>query len=231
MNLIRRLREAPVTVALMFANLLVYAAMVATSGKLVAFDAPTLIRAGASVSGAGIALSHWRWLTAAFIHGGLLHIATNMWALAQIGAISEVALGRGLYAATYVVTGVLGNVLSSGRAAGGVVPSVSVGASGAIMGLFGMAAIYAWRRGARGAAKVLVTNILFVVVMGLVLSARGVTLFDNAAHIGGALAGAGVGLARAQRPGPMPRWVNALLIAISFAICAVAFAVVLTTDR
>jgi len=205
--------------------------MAVTSGEVAAFDAPTLIRAGASVSGHGIALSHWRWLTAAFIHGGLLHIATNMWALAQIGALSEVALGRGLYAATYVVTGVLGNVLSSARAASGAVPSVSVGASGAIMGLFGMAALYAWRSGARGAAKILVTNILFVVGMGLALSARGVTLFDNAAHIGGALAGAVVGLVRAQRPGPMPRWVNVALIAISFALSAAAFAVVLAADR
>jgi rhomboid protease GluP len=229
MNLIRRLRDAPVTIGLIAVNLLVYLAMVAVSRRLVSFDSATLIGAGASVSGLGIEASHWRWLTAAFIHVNLLHIFMNLWVLAQIGVISERALGRGLFVATYVVTGTLGNVLSGVHAAGSAIPQISAGASGAIMGLIGMATIFAWRSGQRAVARSLAFNILFVLGVGLSLSARGVGLVDNAAHIGGLVAGALIGLVRVQVRRPAPSWLNATLIGASIALTAAAFAVVLVS--
>ena len=224
-----RLREAPVTCALIAANLLVYVIMFVASGWRWSFDGTTLIAAGASVSGGGADVSHWRWLTAAFIHANLLHIVMNLWVLGQIGVLSERALGRGLYAATYVVTGVIGNVLSTMMAAGRPQMTVAVGASGAIMGLIGMAATFAWRSGQRAAAKALAFNILFVLGVGLSLSARGISLVDNAAHIGGLCAGAAIGLVRVAVRRPTPRWLDATAIALSFALAAVAFAVVLIT--
>jgi rhomboid protease GluP len=228
MNWFRRLREAPVTCVLIAANLLVYAIM-AVASRQASFDGRTLIEAGASVSGGGAVASHWRWLTAAFIHANLLHIGMNLWVLGQIGVLSERALGRGLYAATYVFTGVVGNVLSTALAAGHDQSTVSVGASGAIMGLIGMAAVFAWRTGQRGAAKALAFNILFVLGVGLSLSARGVSLVDNAAHIGGLCAGAAIGLVRAAVRRPTPRWLDVTALALSFALTAAAFAVVLIT--
>jgi len=224
-----RLREAPVTCALIAANLLVYVIMFVASGWRWSFDGTTLIAAGASVSGGGADLSHWRWLTAAFIHANLLHIVMNLWVLGQIGVLSERALGRGLYATTYVVTGVIGNVLSTVLSAGRPQMTVAVGASGAIMGLIGMAATFAWRSGQRAAAKALAFNILFVLGVGLSLSARGISLVDNAAHIGGLCAGAAIGLVRVAVRRPTPRWLDATAIALSFALTAVAFAVVLFT--
>jgi rhomboid protease GluP len=224
-----RLREAPVTCALIAANLLVYAVMAVTSRQIWSFDGATLIAAGASVSGGGADVSHWRWLTAAFIHANGLHILMNLWVLGQIGVLSERALGRGLYAATYVVTGVIGNVLSTMRSAGNPHMTVAVGASGAIMGLIGMATTFAWRSGQRAAAKALAFNILFVLGVGLSLSARGISLVDNAAHIGGLCAGVAIGLVRAAVRRPTPRWLDATAIALSFALAAVAFAVVLVT--
>jgi rhomboid protease GluP len=151
----------------------------------------------------------------------------NLWVLGQIGVLSERALGRGLYAATYVVTGVIGNVLSTIHAAGRPEMTVAVGASGAIMGLIGMAATFAWRSGQRAAAKALAFNILFVLGVGLSLSARGISLVDNAAHIGGLCAGAVIGLVRVAVRRPTPRWLDATAIVVSFTLAAVAFAVVL----
>jgi rhomboid protease GluP len=225
LNWFRRLRDAPVTSALIAANLVVYAIMVAVSRQVWSFEGDTLIAAGASVSGAGLEVSHWRWLTAAFIHANLLHIAMNLWVLGQIGALSEKALGRGLIAVTYLVTGVIGNILSTLHAAASAAPTVSVGASGAIMGLIGMAAVFAWRTGQRRAAKALAINVLFILGVGLSLSARGISLVDNAAHIGGLVAGAAIGLGRAAFPRPAPRWLDATAIAASFALAAVAFAI------
>ena len=226
MNWFRRLRDAPVTSALIAANVVVYAIMALVSRRIWEFDGDTLTAAGALVSGPGAEGSHWRLLTAAFIHAGLLHIGMNLWVLAQIGVLSEGALGRGLYAATYLVTGVLGNVLSSAHAATLSVQTVSVGASGAIMGLIGMAATFAWRTGQRRAAKVLALNVLFVLGVGLSLSAGGIRLVDNAAHIGGLVAGAAIGLVRASLRRPAPRWLDATLIGGSFALAAIAFAIV-----
>jgi rhomboid protease GluP len=229
MKWLLRLREAPVTSALIAANLLVYAVMAVASRQVSSFDSDTLIAAGASVSGGGADVSHWRWLTAAFIHANLLHIVMNLWVLGQIGVLSERALGRGLYAASYVVTGVIGNVLSTMHAAGRPQMSVSVGASGAIMGLIGMAATFAWRSGQRAAAKALAFNILFVLGVGLSLSARGISLVDNAAHVGGLCAGVAIGLVRVTVRRPAPRWLDVTAIGLSFTLAAVAFAVVLIT--
>jgi rhomboid protease GluP len=227
MKWLLRLREAPVTCALIAANLLVYLIMLVASGWRWSFDGTTLIAAGASISGGGADASHWRWLTAAFIHASLLHIVMNLLVLGQVGVLSEQALGRGLYAATYVLTGVIGNVLSTVRAEGNPQMSVAVGASGAIMGLIGMATTFAWRSGERAVAKALAFDILFVLGVGLSLAARGIDLVDNAAHIGGLCAGAVIGLVRVAVRRPTPRWLDATAIALSFALSAVAFAVVL----
>jgi rhomboid protease GluP len=226
MNLIRRLRDAPVTLGLIAVNVLVYLVMVAVSHRVVSFDGATLTAAGAS--GVGLDVPQWRWLTAAFVHVNLLHIFMNLWVLAQIGVISERALGRGLFAATYVVTGTLGNVLSNVLAANSANPPISAGASGAIMGLIGMATIFAWRSGQRAVARSLAFNILFVLGVGLSLSARGIGLVDNAAHIGGLLAGAVVGLVRVRIQRPAPRWLDVALIGASIALTALAFVVVET---
>src|SRR5215471_17092215 len=108
MSWLRRLPEAPVTAALIVVNLLVFAAMALQGGKLLAFDTRTLIDAGAVVAQPGLEVTRWRWLTAAFIHTGAPHILLNLWVLAQIGVLSEKAIGHGLFAAAYVVTGVSG---------------------------------------------------------------------------------------------------------------------------
>ena len=172
-NWFRRLRDAPVTATLIAINVLVYVVMVAQSHRLLTFDSATLIDAGASLSAPGLEPSRWRWLTAAFVHVGLLHAVMNLYFFGQIGILSERALGRGLIAAGYVVTGVTGNLLSTVLATARGVPTISAGASGAIMGLLGMAAAYAWLSGQRAAARALAFNILFVLGLGVSLSWAG----------------------------------------------------------
>jgi rhomboid protease GluP len=227
MTWLRRLRETPVTLGLIVANLAVFAVMVLASHRLLLFNGRTLIAAGASVAGPGTAASHWRWLTAAFVHTGLPHILLNLWVLGQIGIISEAALGRGLVAAAYVFTGVIGNAASALLADARAQPLISAGASGAIMGLIGMAATYAWLSGQRAAARVLAFNVLFILGIGLSLSVGGVRLVDNAAHVGGLCAGIVLGLVRVRRARPLPRWLDALLIGGSLALTVIAFAIVL----
>jgi rhomboid protease GluP len=225
MNLLRRLPEAPMTLLLIVANLLVFGVMAVTSGHVPigAFGNETLVDAGASIGVPG-----WRWITAAFIHVNALHIFMNMWVLAQIGVLAERAVGRGLFLASYVVTGAAGNVLGTILSLTHVGPRhVSAGASGAIMGLFGIAAVFAWRTGQRPIATLLAKNVLFVLVIGVAVTAGGAIAVDNAAHIGGLVVGAAIGLARARWPLPAPRWATALFVGGSVALTLAAFTAVL----
>lgn len=224
MNLLRRLPEAPVTTALIIANLVVFALMVAASGHFplgAGFGAETLY-----VAGATIGEPSWRWVTAAFIHVNAFHIFMNMWVLAQIGVLSERAIGRGLYLATYVLTGAAGNALGSLVATLRARPQISAGASGSIMGLFGVAAVFAWLTGQRAIASVLAKNVLFVLVIGFALTAGGAIAVDNAAHVGGLVVGALVGAGRFRWPRPASKAFDGALIGASIVIVAVAFAIV-----
>src|SRR5205085_4350282 len=122
--------------------------------------------------------------------------------------------------------GVTGNILSTVLATGRTGTTISAGASGAIMGLIGMAAAFAWLSGQRAAARALALNILFVLGLGISLSMGRVAPIDNAAHIGGLVVGLLAGVIRARRPQPLSRRADVVLIGISLVLTVVAFTVV-----
>jgi membrane associated rhomboid family serine protease len=228
MSLLRRLPEAPVTLALVVANVLVFGLMVAASGHLPlarGFAPLTLYGAGATIGEPS-----WRWVTAAFVHVNVLHIFMNMWVLAQIGVLAERAIGRGLFLAAYVLTGAAGNAFGTLLAFLRHERVASAGASGAIMGLFGVATVFAWLTHQREIARALAKNVLFVLVIGFAVTAGGTIAVDNAAHVGGLLAGAVVGGLRFRWPGPASRRTDALLLGASLLVVAIAFAAVQLTD-
>src|SRR5262245_16368668 len=79
----------------------------------------------------------WRLITAAFLHGGLVHLGLNMLVLWFVGAPVEQAIGRGRFLALYIVSGLAGS-------AGALLldpHAVTVGASGAIFGILGAALV------------------------------------------------------------------------------------------
>ncbi len=85
----------------------------------------------------------WRLLTGGFLHGGILHLGLNMYALWFLGQLLEPALGRVQFALLYVVSllgGSFGVMLLSPDAP-------TVGASGAIFGLLGAALVFGRSRG------------------------------------------------------------------------------------
>ena len=85
----------------------------------------------------------WRIVTAMFVHVGILHLATNMWCLWNLGLLAEPLMGSFGVFAVYVLTGAAGNLLSTltswfkfHRDAGHLSPA-GVGASGAVFGIAG----------------------------------------------------------------------------------------------
>jgi membrane associated rhomboid family serine protease len=102
----------------------------------------------------------YRLLTSAFLHDGLIHIAFNMWFLWVVGNALERGIGRRPYAAIYgasIFAGSFGALVFQPNIA-------SVGASGALFGLFGALLVLANRRGISiwqsGLGATLVLNIL-----------------------------------------------------------------------
>jgi membrane associated rhomboid family serine protease len=102
----------------------------------------TLVAWGASLGTRTTNGEWWRLLTSAFVHTSTLHFLVDVAVLIQLGAILERLLGRLTFAAVYLLAGVFAGLinLSSQPLA------VTVGASGAIFGLYGLLlAVVAWQ--------------------------------------------------------------------------------------
>lgn len=132
----------------------------------------------------------YRLLTAAFLHGGFLHLALNMYALFLFGPPLEAALGRVRFAALYLVSALGGSALSY---AFSNPAQPSLGASGAVFGLLG-AFLVVNRKLGRDTSGVLV---LLAINFAFGFIADGI---DWRAHLGGLIAGVLSGLALAYAP-------------------------------
>jgi len=135
---------------------------------------------------------YWRLLSAAFLHFGIIHLALNMWALWDVGRLSERLFGPVAYLLIYAASAAIGgaaSILVHGDAA------ISAGASGAIFGLCGaLGALMLHNRHVfpPRILKRLAASVGAMVAYSLFL---GFTKdgIDNAAHIGGMLGGALLG--------------------------------------
>jgi rhomboid protease GluP len=149
-----------------------------------------LFRWGASSASAVVRDGEvWRLLTATVLHGGLVHLALNMWALWMAGTQVTRWFGNGQFLLIYWGSALAGAALSLHFSAQ---QSVSVGASGAVFGVLGALLAGVVQHRAR-VPKSVVTQLLTSQGVFVVISlAHGFTRpnIDNAAHIGGLLAGA-----------------------------------------
>ena len=144
----------------------------------------------------------WRLLTATFVHVGLLHIATNMWCLWNLGLLGEPLLGPVGLIVVYLITGIAGNLLSlffNVKNFDGV--SVGAGASGAVFGIAGILIVllsnkklpipaFELNRLRRSVIQFAVLNL----VLGIGANFTSIVRIDNQAHIGGFLSGLALGV-------------------------------------
>lgn len=73
----------------------------------------------------------WRFVTSIFLHGDIMHIAYNLFALILFGSILEKLIGSNKFLLVFLVTGILANIISVNFY------DSSLGASGAIFGVIG----------------------------------------------------------------------------------------------
>jgi rhomboid protease GluP len=127
----------------------------------------------------------WRLITPIFLHGSILHIGFNMYALFAIGPTLERFYGRGRYLALFMLSGFAGNVMSFM-----FTQSPSLGSSTAIFGLIGAEGvlIYQNREIFGSIARRALTQVVVIAVVNLII---GVTIpgIDIWGHIGGLIGG------------------------------------------
>jgi membrane associated rhomboid family serine protease len=136
----------------------------------------------------------WRIVTGGFLHANLLHIGFNMWVLYYLGTMLEPALGRlkfGLLYAVSLLAGALGALLVSPHA-------ITVGASGAVFGLMGAAAVEMRARQIPLMQSGVGTLILINLVISFTLPG-----ISWGGHVGGLIGGglAALALQRVRRSG------------------------------
>lgn len=128
-------------------------------------------------------------MTNTFMHGGLMHILANMYGLLFVGIFLEPLLGKTKYLLIYLTTG----ILASGASIWWYDATVSVGASGAIFGLYGFfLATLLLKVFPPDFGKAFLTSTLVFVGFNLLMGFTGG--IDNAAHIGGLVSGFVIGL-------------------------------------
>jgi rhomboid protease GluP len=165
----------------------------------------------------------WRHATAVFLHIGIIHLAFNMLALAQIGPAIEDVFGRGRMLFLFMFTGIVG--FAACQALDMV--AVSAGASGAIMGLTGAAAGWGQRDGTSVGAAVrnqMLKWAAYTMIFGMLVHA------NNTAHAAGFLSGGILGFlmpARWLRRGLL-RGSDVAVGALAVAALVVAFALVMS---
>jgi rhomboid protease GluP len=153
---------------------------------LMRLDGRALFMTGANLGELSGGPEPWRLLTAMFLHGGLIHLAFNTMAMVWFGQLIENIYGSSRMFVLFLVTGLFGNLVSLGWSG---MPVLQVGASGAIFGLVGVAAVYGFTH--KDALADALRGMIFRVIMWAVILSF-IPGIDNAAHFGGMLAGVGM---------------------------------------
>ncbi|WOK92221.1 hypothetical protein Cni_G00912 [Canna indica] len=167
------------TNVLLAVNVLVYAAQIATQGKLLLWGAKvnSLIDKG----------QLWRLATSSLLHANIGHLMINCYSLNSIGPTVEQLSGPRRFLAKYFTSAIASSVMSYNFC-----KSPAVGASGAIFGLVGSYAIFVLRhRSLVGGGKKDLQHIAHVIALNMAIGflSKGI---DNWGHLGGLLGGAAV---------------------------------------
>src|SRR5271169_3145472 len=212
---VRRESSIGVTQVIFGINVAAFLGMALSSSTVMDFPVRELVVWGANVGAITFSGEWWRLITNIFLHGGLLHIAFNMWCLWNLGQLCESLYGRWTYAAIYLVCGVGASLASAAWHP----YTPSVGASGAIFGLAG-ALIAAFKLGEfsvpraalSGTLRSLGAFVVYNLIFGFAMPG-----IDNTAHIGGLVTGLIVGALIAliaPQQGQTPRRVVVFLVMI-----------------
>ena len=215
------IRKPYITYGIITINIVLYIIMLTLSRSgLGEFDVQTLLKFGANYKPLVLAGEYWRLIASAFLHDGIIHLICNMYALYVIGPQLENFFGKTRFLIIYLFSAIAGNLLSLTFSS-----AVSVGASGAIFGLFGSLLYFGYYYRVY-LGNVLRTQLIPVIMINILfgLVTPGI---DNAAHIGGLIGGIfismGIGVKYKSTKSDMINGMNVSILYLAFLIYMVFF--------
>lgn len=179
------IRKEPVTVALILINVLVFIAVELTGTSQNAWH---VLDYGAAYTPYIVQNGEvYRLFTSMFLHFGIEHLVNNMLVLFVLGSRLEQVIGKLRFLFIYLAGGMAGNIFSLILELRNQDFSVSAGASGAVFAVMG-AMLYVVIRNKGWLGDLSMRQILVMAAFSLYFgfTSSGV---DNAAHIGGMIAG------------------------------------------
>ena len=183
-------KEFLVTPILVDLNILIFIAMVIAGADIFNPSGEILLTWGGNYRPLTLNEEWWRLIANCFLHGGIIHLVMNMFALIYIGVLLEPLIGKTKFLIVYILTGLIASLTSICWHE----LTISIGASGAIFGLYGVfLALLTTNIIEKSDRKALFVSIGFFVAYNLVYGLK--SGIDNAAHIGGLLTGVIIGFA------------------------------------
>ncbi len=180
-------KKIVITNVLIALNVIVFFTTYILSGGILSGSA--LLKYGALNSYYVVQGDFWRLITCGFLHGGLLHLIFNMYALYAIGTQVENFAGKKKYLIIYFVSLISASLMSAV-----ITPNaISIGASGAIFGLMG-ALVYFGTQYRVYLGSIFNNQIIPLILINILFGFM-VTGVDNAAHIGGLIGGVLIAMA------------------------------------
>jgi len=178
-----------VTPILININIIVFIVMLFFGVNFIEPTNYELINWGANFRPATLDGQWWRLISNCFLHIGIFHLLMNMYALMYIGLLLEPHLGKIRFISAYMLAGLFASVVSLWWHD----LTISAGASGAIFGMYGVFLVFLTITDLieKNARKALLTSIAIFVGYNLINGLKGG--IDNAAHIGGLIAGVIIG--------------------------------------
>ncbi|MBN1537530.1 MAG: rhomboid family intramembrane serine protease [Anaerolineales bacterium] len=172
-----------VTYVIMGLSILIYLVQMG-SQYLSGYDIPAML--GLKVNELIVQGQYWRLITPVLLHGSILHLLVNMYALNSFGPTLEKNWGHWRFLSLYLLGGLGGNSASFAFST-----AASLGSSTAIFGLLGAEGVFLYQNKkifGRHAQQAL-ANIISVALLNLFIGFSMAGMIDNWGHLGGLLSG------------------------------------------
>jgi rhomboid protease GluP len=170
-------------------NFLIYLFMILSGVGIINPQVNELIKWGAIFKPLIADGQWWRLITSMFLHSGFVHLANNLFALFLVGLFLETSIGSSRFMIVYLMTGAIASLASLYFHDS----SVSLGASGAIFGMYGLlAALIILKYLDKNLSAMLGVSVVIFIGLNLILGLNGG--IDMPAHLGGLFSGFLIGV-------------------------------------
>lgn len=182
-------KERLVTSIILDINIIIILLMIISGADAVSPSSRDLLNWGANFKPLVLEGEWWRVFTSIFIHIGIFHLMFNIIGFALVGFQMDKELSVKEYLVFYILTGIIASLTSLFFHE----KTISAGASGAIMGMYGLGISMIILKIGSGDSRAIFSIGLFVIVGSTLLMGL-VTPSDNSAHLGGLVSGFVIGL-------------------------------------